>query len=482
MGARWRYLLKSTLKRRDNWIFIPIVIIIFILLIYSLSSIFLTSPSTPQLSIYSDKWGDLSKCRADMIKNNYQVTSIISTPTVLSKFHEDDYKNMVYMAIGVERPYSKDDSNQLWSFIRQGGNVVIADDFGYGNTFWDSDYNEDYFKAKFNKHQLFDPNYMKNTTFVIVPATLPGINIYYDLLLNEPSALELISNTRTSYILAESSSESWLDWNGNRVRDPTEPKGKYPIILYSYLSTNSGKIIVISDPGMFINENWDRLDNAKFVLDMLSILIPDGGRVIFDESRHISDNTFENTRRTLYSGLVYLTSTPLSIILIVILIISFTIIIGAKIKPQRPWKNDNLLNKEFFNILNNPYISPNDFWQIYNTFLEKVRLTYDFAPDEFRNLDEATLYNLISDDYLWDFITGRFPFYADSRYYTFIVDRILTWKPRSPDQIQEPEQDEYYETFEVINDYQPEFQPEPTYLDEDSPQEVEPLDDDGWRY
>jgi hypothetical protein len=387
----------------------------------------------------------------------------------------------------VERPYSKDDSNQLWSFVRSGGNVVIADDFGYGNSFWDSDYSKEYVETKFQKHQLFDPNYLKNTTFVVISATLPGQNTYYDLLLNEPTALEPIYGSRNYYTLAESSRDSWLDENGNRVRDPMEPKSEYPIIMYLYLSSNSGKIIVISDPGMFINENWDRLDNAEFVLDMIKFIIPNGGQVIFDESRHISDNTFENARRTLYSGLVYLTSTPLSIIVIVILIISFTIIIGAKIKPQRPWKNEYLMNKQFFNILNNPYISPYDFRQIYNTFLEKVRLAYDFTPNDFRDLDENTLYNLISDDYIWDFITGRYPYYTDSRYYSFIVDRVLSWKPRAPEQVEELDQDEHYDTFKVVGPNQPEVEFTPISSYDEEPVEVEPIDDhvhvdERWRY
>ena len=120
------------------------------------------------------------------------------------------------------------------------------------------------------------------------------------------------------------------------------------------------------------------------------------------------------------------------------------------------------LRKKYFNILNYPYLGPQDFWQIYNTFLEKVRLGYGFSPDEFRELDERTLYNLINDDYLWQFITQQFYKFVDTTYYNFIVDRVLHWSPKTPEiheqhygpidsdeEYYEPEADEYEEVFIV---------------------------------
>lgn len=462
MGAQWRYLFREMLKRKDNRVFIPVIIIILILLIYSLSSILITAPNKPHLSIYSDTWGDLSSCRNAVKNKNYSVSSIISTPTVLTKFDEKKYENMLYLAIGVERPYSKDDANGLWGFLQKGGNIVIADDFGYGNSFWDSDYSASSGKAEFKKHQLFDPNYIKNTTFVTIFATLPGPGKWYNLLLNEPTALERSYGTSDITTLGASSDESWLDENNNNVRDPREPRGSYPIIMYISLAANAGKLFVISDPGLFINENWNKLDNSEYVLDLVQYLLPEGGQVIFDESRHISDNTFENTRRTIYSGLVFMTSTPVAIIVIITIIVIFTVIIGVKIKPQKPWKNVSLLGNRYFNVLKYPYITPNDFWQIYNVFLEKVRLSYDFSPLEFKDLDEGTLYKLIGDDHLWNFIIGRFPYYMDSRYYAFIIELVLSWKPKIPDELDETLEDnidfqpelDYYEEPDIYHEHQ----------------------------
>jgi hypothetical protein len=439
-------------------------------LIFSFSSIFSNTPSKPQLSAYSDKWGDLSDCREDLADKGYKISSIISSPTVLTKFDNKDYGNKVYLGIGIEKAYSVEDANALWSFVRNGGNIILADDFGFGNSFWESGLNEGYGRAEFQKKQLFDPNYIKNTTFVTVPARLPWSDTgWYNLLLNAPTALKTTYGSVEFIPLAQSSDESWLDKNENRVRDISEPKGVKHVIMHFQLSRSSGSVFIISDPGLFINENWDKLDNSRYILDLIGHLITDHGEVIFDESRHITENTFENTRRTVYSSIVYITSSVWSIILIVVLIISYTLWIGIKLKPQPIWKNKNLLDRKFLNVLNSPYLSGYDFWQIYNTFLEKVRLGYSFSPDEFKELDQQTLEKLINDRELFNFISYQLPRYADNTYYSYIVNRIKTWKPHVPEADIAAHVD-HVDHVEVAV----EVEPEPSPLDElDNDEDVE---------
>jgi len=420
-------------------VIIPVVIIILILIIYSIFTVFISAPSRPQLSIYSDNWADLSVCRKDIKDQGYKVSSIISSPTILSKLDEKDYKNTVYIAIGIERPYTEDEADMLWTFMNKGGNIIIADDFGHGNSFWveATNYDFDDINMRFGDKQLYDPNYIKNTKFVKVNATILSSPNIYNLILNEPAALDmpLTYNPRYYNIItsASSSDEAWLDENNNGVRDPRELKGAYHVIARFTGEEYKGRAVVISDPGLFINDNWGRLNNSRFVLDLLYVLIPDGGEVIFDESRHINQEPLENSRRIMYSGLVFFTSTIWSVIVMAIVVISFTIFIGVKLKPQNVWRNSNLLNKKYFNILNYPYLGSQDFWQIYNTFLEKVRLGYGFSPDEFKEQKKKTLHNLINDDYLWQFISQQFYKFVDVKYYNFIVDRILHWNPKTPE-------------------------------------------------
>jgi len=280
-------------SRRENWIFLPVVIIILILLFYTLFSVYISPPNRPQLSIYSDNWSDLSKCREAILERGYTTSSIVSTPTILEKFDVEEYTNMVYMAIGVEREYSKDDAHALWEFVRDGGNLILADDFGHGNSFLTNSpyYNPD---VRISNKRLFDQNFIKNTKFITINATLPVPGyIRYELILNEPSALEITSTYYSNTFittLGSSSSDSWMDENENEVRDPRELKGSYEIITLLQDKQFKGKIIIISDPGLFINDNWPLLDNWRYVLDMLGFLLPTGGEVIFDESRHTNES------------------------------------------------------------------------------------------------------------------------------------------------------------------------------------------------
>lgn len=423
-------------SRRENWVFLPVVIIILILLFYTLFSVYISPPNRPQLSIYSDNWSDLSECRNAILERGYKTSSIVSTPTILEKFDVEEYANMVYMAIGVEREYSEDDAHALWEFVRDGGNIILADDFGHGNSFLTNSpyYNPD---VKISNKRLFDQNFIKNTKFITINATLPVPGYRrYELILNEPSALEIKSTYYSNTFfttLAASSSGGWVDENENEVRDPRELKGSYEIITLLQDKQLKGKIIIISDPGLFINDNWPLLDNWRYILDMLGLLLPAGGEVIFDESRHINENTFENSRHVLYSGLIYLTSTIWIILLVPIIIISFTIIIGVKIKPQYAWRNRNLLEAKYLNILNYPYEGPYDYYQIHGIFLEKVRLGYGFEPEEFRELDRDTFYKLIGDEYLIEFLTQNYVLNRNLEYFNFIKRRVLDWEPRHPD-------------------------------------------------
>jgi hypothetical protein len=366
------------------------------------------------------------------------------------------------MAIGVERSYTSDDTAALWSFVRDGGNIIIADDFGHGSSLWAKGGFNEAGEVEFYKKQLYDIHYVKNTKFVWVDATLDYELNYveftkqYNLLLNEPSALRIKSYDYPNsyyYRNAQSSEDSWLDDNDNGVRDPAEKKQAYDMILSISSPDFKGKVIVISDPGLFINDNWNRMDNAEFVQDIIYYLLPEGGQVIFDESRHLNENTFENSRHVLYSGLVYLTSSFWIVIIIAFVIISGTLVIGAKIKPQKQWRNRNLLKIKHLNNLIYPHLSSSDYSQMYNAFLEKVRLGYGYNSKEFRYLEYNTLYNLIGDRYLWDFITQRFPAYPDENYYKFVTRNIIDWSPRHPDELKADsekfkDQNKYRETGE----------------------------------
>jgi hypothetical protein len=157
MGFHVISIIRSIFTRRENRVIIPVLVIILIILLYTLYSVILTIPSQPQLSAYSNSWGDLSECRASIKGKGYDVSSIISSPTILSKIEDEKYKDMLYMAVGVERPYTEEEADELMRFIRFGGSLIIADDFGHGNTFWDKSREPVLGEVRFEKSPVVRP-------------------------------------------------------------------------------------------------------------------------------------------------------------------------------------------------------------------------------------------------------------------------------------------------------------------------------------
>ena len=116
--------------KKFMWVLLVIILIIF-------STLFLFVPAQdPQLSIYSDKWDCLSKFSDDLETEGYQVSHISSTPLYLREI--ENPSNSVFIAIGLEREYSRAEVSAIIDYLGDGGNVIIADDFGFGNSFIDN--------------------------------------------------------------------------------------------------------------------------------------------------------------------------------------------------------------------------------------------------------------------------------------------------------------------------------------------------------
>jgi hypothetical protein len=101
---------------------------------------------------------------------DYQVRSIVSTPTLLLGDLIDP-KTTVYVAVGVERSYTQEEIRALRSFLARGGHAIIADDFGNANQIA-KDYGVTFFGGQF-----YDERFDTNVNYTLVQAHL-GSDIY----------------------------------------------------------------------------------------------------------------------------------------------------------------------------------------------------------------------------------------------------------------------------------------------------------------
>lgn len=212
---------------------------------------------------------------------------------------------------------------QLDSFITQGGRLVLADDYGYGNQILE------YlgFEERFTGETLLDPmvNY-KNQQFPKIFRLEPSplTNNVTSLVLNHATCLSHVSTNNT---LAMSSSFSFLDLNNSGNREEPEPKGPLPVISHRQLG--NGEVILVSDPSLFINSMETIEGNATFIKNITST----AANLYIDQS-HLPATELHLTKDLLTNARHSLSTPPVTVGLVVL-------VLAAALRPVWQKKNRN---------------------------------------------------------------------------------------------------------------------------------------------
>lgn len=285
---------------------------------------------TPELSPYSNDWNDLSKLRSTMKEMGYDTESVLSTPSLLDTLSKGEIRSRMLVIIGVERPYAQEEVNKIESFVVQGGVLLLADDFGHGNTILEN-MEENNGEAFYNGH-LWDINFEKNPKFVEVVAN-PVKDFYFSgtLMLNEPTALSLPPNYN---VVAQSTQCSWVDINDNEVIDGGEEGyDSYPVAAFT--TYGKGHIALFSDPSAFINDMIVKEDNLAFIRALTGYLLPEG-TVVFDESAHLVEDDGSMLVKNFYLSLVWLTSdyVLIAILALALLLVMGLLLIHSEMPPE----------------------------------------------------------------------------------------------------------------------------------------------------
>lgn len=171
----------------------------------------------------------------------------------------------IAFVIGPGKTFEESDALIARRYVERGGILVIADDFGSGNTLL-SMLN---LSVRFDGSLLLDPIYMYRNPALPI-ATVSMANNTYRLYLNYATFL----NTSSSgTCIGFSSIFSYADLNLNSQKDPGEPGGPFCIVYMERLG--SGSIYVVSDPSIFINAMLGLGDNSGFINALL------GGEAVY---------------------------------------------------------------------------------------------------------------------------------------------------------------------------------------------------------
>lgn len=201
----------------------------------------------------------------------FRVEALGTGPHALDAAEEPS--KTLFVVAGVERSYTPGESQAILGFVERGGVALIADDFGFGDTVAEP------FGVNFDKRVLRDARFAGNLSLVKVNATAGGRN--FTLTANVPSSLGFAPEVQPQRI-AESGVDSFIDTNQDGVEDPEDAKG--PFTVMAFVPRGRGTAVFVSDPGLLMNGVWR--ENGPFLQALTRQVLPEGGTVVFDESRH----------------------------------------------------------------------------------------------------------------------------------------------------------------------------------------------------
>lgn len=162
-------------------------------------------------------------------------------------------------------PFTQQELTEINSYVISGGQLVLLDDYGYGNQVLSGLG----LSAKFSGKTLLDPlfNY-KNKWFPTItdfPVTTANVNVS-SIVFNHATYLDQTTGMTT---IAYSSSFSFGDINGNQTWSSGDPAGPLPVAAYTKI--NQGYVVIVSDPSIAINSMLGLGDNSEFINKILSI-------------------------------------------------------------------------------------------------------------------------------------------------------------------------------------------------------------------
>jgi len=213
---------------------------------------------------------------------------------------------------------------QLNRFVLQGGRLILADDYGYGNQILE------YLglKTRFSGQTLLDPmiNY-KARQFPEITHLEPNplTADITSLVFNHATCLIDVSANET---VASSSSFSFLDLNDNELSDADEPTGPLPVI--SQHALGSGLVILIADPSLFINSMDKMAGNDSFIQNIFTSA---KGDIYFDCS-HLEVSPLQQTKSWLKEARGFVADPAGTLVLVAAVIVAALIPVWYKKKQS----------------------------------------------------------------------------------------------------------------------------------------------------
>lgn len=238
---------------RPNLLLAVYVAVAVVALLYAAST------SSVAFGAYNAQWDG----SGDMRSVASEAGSSVTVGTNVSQYPTADANATVAFVLSPREPYTQTEVDRIERFVRAGGTLVVAEDYrphandllsGIGAS------------ARVDGRPLYDTrNYDRTAAFPEVTPTdsSPATEGVETVVFNHGTVVEPGDATP----LLTTSSYAYLDDDGDGELDDDESLASRPVATTE--PVGSGRVVVVSDPSVFVNAMLERGDNRQFARNLL---------------------------------------------------------------------------------------------------------------------------------------------------------------------------------------------------------------------
>ena len=264
------------------------------------------STSTAAFSPHNTEWDGTSQLHELAADNG----DVVVADT--DHYESVDPASTTAVVLAPQSAYDSTETEQLRTFVEDGGTLVVADDAGpNGNQLLDGVGAT----ARFDGAMLRDREHnFRQSSFPVATGVSesPVTQDVDQLTLNNGTVVE----PRGARPVVASSPFGYLDPTGSDELDDETEFRNYPVVTVE--SVGDGTVIAVSDPSLFINAMLDQPDNRAFASNLVA-----GEQTVID-STHTAETP------SLVAGVSWLQETPLAATAVAVGVVGLVAVVGRR--------------------------------------------------------------------------------------------------------------------------------------------------------
>lgn len=234
---------------------LPRALLVALIAITAVALILAASTSGAAFGAYNPAWDGAADLQSEARTVGAESDLVLNT----TAYGSVQANSTVAVVLSPDRPYTETETTRLRRFVNQGGTLVVAEDFGNHSNGLLAGVGA---TARFDGSLVRDERYNYRSPAMLVATNVsahPMVDGVGKLTINHGTVVE----PHESRSVANTSGYAYLDRNRNDGLDDNESLGTYPVVTTERVG--EGRVIVVSDPSLFINAMLDRPGNRRFV-------------------------------------------------------------------------------------------------------------------------------------------------------------------------------------------------------------------------